>query len=456
MRRATSAKSHVEVNLLTTMSVSGRIAAAVPAWCRSQTGFTVSMMTLLEAAAYVLPWSVGATCHSGALSCGGLLIVQFLLALAGDRSEYGGWLIGNAFMQLQAFGIMNITPQQPEAQEDSFVATLLGTYSAFFYHAMIGDKPRMAAYRAGIAVGARDVKETLGRPGVWIDAGCGQHLPLTRLVLETGDAEHVNAIEGNPGAFEMIDSILGANPEVAKRVTVHRGLSSEINLEKKADALIHELIGTVGSDEGLPAFVADIQDRMLAPGAAIFPHYVGSIAVPTGPPEITPLSFLCSLIFPMSEVLPDPAAPKIQNYWPPNCAWRAKETKRVEAFNYGKGSPPARDQMQQETTVSWKVDSPGLFAGVLVGVEAEVAPGCPKIDGLRQATNWGGQFIRFVKPGEEPNVVAGDEIEFTFTVDARTCVPKYTATAKLKQGKSAPREFGPCTWAGSVGRFSLI
>jgi hypothetical protein len=291
---------------------------------------------------------------------------------------------------------------------------------------------------------------------VWLDVGCGDNLPLTQLVLGTGEAEHVHAIEGNETAYPHIARLLAAKDELRRRVTVHRALSSDVELppDARGDALVHEVIGVVASDEGMINILADAQERLLVDRAAIFPYFIASVAVPTGPLEVTLATVAAGLFVPGTDIYPDQQAPGLQSVFAPNARWLSETTPLIEEFHFGPDAAPLRDQMQQTTVSKWTVETPGPFAGFLLSCVLEVAPGGSRTDGLRSRTAWGAYFLRMAPPDAEPDLDAGDEVELTFTVDARSIVPEYTTAAAVRRRGTEVR-YGPYGWKGPQGKNHL-
>lgn len=131
------------------------------------------------------------------------------------------------------------------------------------YYEMIADDVRMSAYAAAI--------ERVVRPGdVVIDLGAGLGI-LSFLAVRAG-ASRVYAIEKS-------DAI-----ELARRVAVHNGLDDRITflaatsrdvtldqLERPADVLLSETLGSFAVDENTLEFTIDCRDRLLAAGARLLP-----------------------------------------------------------------------------------------------------------------------------------------------------------------------------------------
>ena len=145
------------------------------------------------------------------------------------------------------------------------------------YRDMLGDEVRMSAYAEAIG---RVVK-----PGdVVIDLGAGLGI-LSFLAVKAG-AARVYAIEKG-------DAI-----ELARQVAVHNGLDDRIEflatnsndvvasqLERPADVLLSETLGSFAVDENTLAFTIDCRDRLLAPGARLIPRALRLWLAPVSAPR---------------------------------------------------------------------------------------------------------------------------------------------------------------------------
>ena len=65
---------------------------------------------------------------------------------------------------------------------------------------MTEDKPRMTTYIEGMKKFGEKMKDQ--DPKVFMDIGCGDELPLTRLVIQHAGAKKVHSIEVNPGTHK--------------------------------------------------------------------------------------------------------------------------------------------------------------------------------------------------------------------------------------------------------------
>ena len=149
------------------------------------------------------------------------------------------------------------------------------TFSAFTIHnEMLKDGPRLSAYAEAIAAQVK--------PGdVVIDAGTGTGV-LAMLAARAG-ASRVYAV----------DRVRGAR--MARRLVEDNGLTSRIefidadiddfNPKGRADVIVSETFGSLGSVEGGLASLASLAKRALKPGGALIPRGLGLHAAPLSAPK---------------------------------------------------------------------------------------------------------------------------------------------------------------------------
>jgi amino acid adenylation domain-containing protein len=134
-------------------------------------------------------------------------------------------------------------------------------YDELLYYAMTSDEPRTAAYRAAIARSVRD--KTV------LDLGTGADAVLARLCVEAG-AERVFALEQDDRAYRRAAALV-ARHGLADRIEVLHGDSLTAKLPGRVDVCVSEIIGTIGSSEGVVPVLNDAR-RFLADGGEMIPR----------------------------------------------------------------------------------------------------------------------------------------------------------------------------------------
>ena len=178
------------------------------------------------------------------------------------------------FLQNRANRVMFGPPIEAECKS---VQEMLDSYGNLFYWIMLYDQERMRAYTRGL--------QEVPKDKTFLDIGTGKHMPLARLALENG-AKGVVAIEGNHASYEHAKKIRDADVNLQDKLTLIHGISQNVEIDQAfhLDGLVHEIIGTIASDEGFPKFVADARERFLEPDSVILPRRVSTLAVPVQDP----------------------------------------------------------------------------------------------------------------------------------------------------------------------------
>ncbi len=133
-------------------------------------------------------------------------------------------------------------------------------YDAVMYHAMTNDELRNQAYRVAIS---RHVKDK-----VVLDIGTGADAILARLCLDSG-AKRVYAIEKLDASYEHARDLL-AKLGLDDRIILLQGDSTEIQLPP-VDVCVSELLGMIGSSEGVIPILNDAR-RLLKDGGVMIPR----------------------------------------------------------------------------------------------------------------------------------------------------------------------------------------
>jgi amino acid adenylation domain-containing protein len=134
-------------------------------------------------------------------------------------------------------------------------------YDELLYHVMTSDRVRARAYRSAI-------KRTVRGKSV-VDIGTGGDLALARMCLEAG-ARRVYALEMLDEAFEQA-SRLARELGYADHLVLIHGEARKVELPEKVDVCVSELIGSIGSSEGVVEILNDAR-RFLRPGGEMIPQ----------------------------------------------------------------------------------------------------------------------------------------------------------------------------------------
>jgi hypothetical protein len=181
-----------------------------------------------------------------------------------------------------------VVPRVPSQSADS--REFIEGYSDTFYWIMLNDAVRKTAYESA----ATNPKSCRGKR--FLDIGTGARLPLSTMVLR-GGASQVDAIEGNERTHRRAAAFRESlEASMRDRIRLHRGLSTEVELGHRSDALIHELVGTIASSEGMAHCIADAQERLLVANALIIPSRVATVLIPVEKPPILRRSAVASWI----------------------------------------------------------------------------------------------------------------------------------------------------------------
>ncbi|MBS1774027.1 MAG: 50S ribosomal protein L11 methyltransferase [Bacteroidetes bacterium] len=169
------------------------------------------------------------------------------------------------------------------------------------FGALIGDKQQSFADKQWRSFGASHIHikmlndyvrttffiDTLdqitGSEDVVLDIGTGTG--VLAIAAARAGAKKVYAIEA--GTMADIAEKIIKNTEVADKIEVIRGWSTDITLPEKADILVSEIIGDDPFGEMiLPTFI-DARARLLKPSAKIIPGYMKVFLLPVQMPEST-------------------------------------------------------------------------------------------------------------------------------------------------------------------------
>jgi protein arginine N-methyltransferase 1 len=137
-----------------------------------------------------------------------------------------------------------------------------GVYDEFMYSLMTNDTVRSSLYEEAI--------QALVRGKVVLDIGTGRDMNWALSAARAG-ATKVYAVEQLESAFRGATELLAGLPE-RDRVILIPGISTEVELPERVDVCVSEIIGTIGSSEGVAASLQDARRRFMKAGGRMIPH----------------------------------------------------------------------------------------------------------------------------------------------------------------------------------------
>src|SRR5579872_1862538 len=148
-------------------------------------------------------------------------------------------------------------------------------YSEWMYELMETDEVRNQPYQDTIqeVVSGKVVLELgTGRKALWA-VRCAQ-----------AGARKVYAIEANQRAYQA--SLRYIESQKIENVHLICGFSDKVDLPERCDVLVHDLVGDIGSSEGMIPFIEDAKRRMLKPDAVHIPRRCTTHVVLARDPEM--------------------------------------------------------------------------------------------------------------------------------------------------------------------------
>src|SRR5262249_46487495 len=134
-------------------------------------------------------------------------------------------------------------------------------YPDWYYEYMETDEVRNRPYRDTIR------EKVAGK--VVLDVGTGRKAMWAACCAREG-AKRVYEIEANKRAYQSSQRFLRSQG-IDNVVLIH-GFSDQVNLPERCDVLVHEIVGCIGSSEGMVGFVKDARQRLLTPAATLIPE----------------------------------------------------------------------------------------------------------------------------------------------------------------------------------------
>jgi non-ribosomal peptide synthase protein (TIGR01720 family) len=290
-------------------------------------------------------------------------------------------------------------------------------HDPLMYHAMTHDESRNQAYRTAIS---RCVKDK-----VVLDIGTGADAILARFCLEFG-ARRVYAIEKLESAYVQAERLL-AELGIDDRIVLLKGEATDIQLPEKADVCVSELLGMIGSAEGVIGILNDARRFLKDDGVMIPVRCVTKMAAAFLPGELAAQPRFTELSGPYAEKVFDSIGHPfdvrvcIRNFPDDHLVSDAQVFEHLD-FN-GVVSPMLRSEVLLTITRRARVDGFLLWLNVYTADDV-------MLDVRREEHNWLPVFFPAFYPGIE--VEPGDVIRAVCSVDSNgQTLPGYRITGSI-------------------------
>lgn len=250
-------------------------------------------------------------------------------------------------------------------------------YPDWFYEIMERDAVRNRAYE-------QVVQEQV--PGLSVlEIGTGPHVFLSAMCHRAGASEII-ALEANQHAFRSACDYATHNQ--LDRLRLLHGFSDQITLQQRSQVLIHELVGSIGSSEGMARFVADAKRRLLVPNAVHIPAQCNTYLFPTEHPRLNLIESLLGWIY-RGQRLHGKQFLRAYNF-PIQAALAPPQEFETIVFQ---NDYPLQDQRRLVFNVARDGWLSGFALFIRLFVDANRI-----VDSIEQATNWSVPYIRLYNP----------------------------------------------------------
>lgn len=296
-------------------------------------------------------------------------------------------------------------------------------YPDWIYEAMETDEVRNQAYHDTI------LETVAGK--IVLELGTGRKALWAIRCAEAG-ARKVYAIEANRKAYESSCAVLQSRG--IDNVHLICGFSDRVELPERCEVLVHDLVGDIGSSEGMIPFIDDARRRFLTPDAIHIPHRCATHVVLVEDPHLHWSEWLLS--YALRGFQPFETLSFVRFFgFPPAAA--LSQPHAFEDIRFAE--PPS---LRTENSLRIEIQRDGTLRGILFFIRLHFGEQ-RLVDTWASQTTWATPYIRF---RSATPVRQGDTIELSVQTDL-SASPKYAVkAAHRKQG--ALTEIGAYEWVG--------
>ncbi len=298
-------------------------------------------------------------------------------------------------------------------------------YPDWVYETMEYDENRNVHYREALDAAAAD--------RVVLELGTGRKALWARYAASQG-AKRVYAVEANSRSYESSKRILDS--EGISKVELIHGFSDSVSIPERCDLLVHDLIGAIGSCEGMVPFLEDAKRRFLKSNAVHIPNRCRTYFFPSAMPRQT-------------------LAERVLGFLSRG-GRRVQDMPLVLMFGYRSDAMLAEPELFEDLVLdepipeeevrrsSFTVTRDGLWDGVVFFLRLSLGPDS-EINTLTSRTNW---YLPYVRPFSKPiPVQLGDTIEIDSISSRVDVTAKYEIVCRVGRGGELSEVARHC-WSG--------
>jgi hypothetical protein len=296
-------------------------------------------------------------------------------------------------------------------------------YPDWMYESMETDEARNQPYR-------KVIRETVAGKVV-LEIGAGRKA-LWAVCCASAGAKSVYAIEANKRAYQA--SLRYLRSKKIDNVHLIYGFSDKVQLPERCNVLVHDLVGDIGSSEGMIPFIEDAKRRLLTSDAIHIPKRCTTLAVLAEDPKLSRLETAFS--FGMRGFRHMDSLSFVRFFGFPSSA-ALSEPQVFENIEFDQ-----TPQLRSNKRLVLKVRRDGCLRGLFFFIRLLVSES-DVIDSWSSHTCWSTPYVRFNTP---TSVKKGDIVELTAQSDLSQN-PSY-AVELTHIGDESARAIGRYAWAG--------
>lgn len=310
-----------------------------------------------------------------------------------------------SFRVLDSLNITFLTDYSEKSNEE-----VVSSYSLTTYKIMASDNVRNNYYRKALRRLVEGKKV--------VEIGPGPTLPLTRIAVEEG-AEEVVAIEKNEMAYNEAKKYV--NSSSYDNLFLDKGDSKEKEFQGKFELFLQEVIGNIGSSEGLVRIKNDANGRYLKDECTYVPKKVTTFLVPVSP-FITNINRLLTNSINNGLNIERKGIYKVHNF-------HSREYFLSEPCIFEEIEMKGKTDELLENSFSFEINKTSFFEGFLLFMRIDFGEG-DVLDTFEENTVWSFPFIKIF---DEPvKMEEGEVLEGKVISDLGDGCPSYTLKFKIK------------------------